>query len=83
VVHSDLQLPDDIQDAYMKIYKSAPSSATLTHLKRELIHAIYELILNSKFMEAYKDGVIVTCYDGVQRCLFVRLLTYSGDYPEK
>jgi len=67
----------------MKIYKRAPSSATLMHLKCKLIHAIYELILNSKFMEAYKDGVIVTCYDGIQQHLFVRLLTYSGNYPEK
>ena len=83
VAHITLQLPDDIQDAYMTIYQRAPSSAILTHLKRELIHAIYELILNSIFMMAYKDGIAVTCYDGIQRRLFVRLLTYSGDYPEK
>src|SRR5260221_4486600 len=81
--YSGLQLPDDIKDAYIAIYEKAPSSATLTHLKRELIHAAYELILNSKFMDAYKDGFVVTCYDGIQRRLFIRLLTYSGDYPEK
>ena len=81
--YSGLQLPDDIKDAYIAIYQKAPSSATLTHLKCKLIHAAYELILNSNFMEAYKDGVIVTCYDGIQRRLFARLLTYSGDYPEK
>lgn len=80
---SDLQLPDDIQDAYMAIYQRAPSSATLTHLKRELIHAVYELILNSKFVNAYKEGLVITCYDGIKRRLFPRLLTYSGDYPEK
>ena len=76
-------LPDDIQDAYMTIYQRAPSSATLTHLKRELIHAVYELILNSKLVDAYKEGLVITCYDGIQRRLFPRLLTYSGDYPEK
>ena len=81
--YGGLQLPDDIQDAYNTIYDKAPSSATLTHLKRELMHSAYELILNSNFMESYKDGVIITCYDGIQRRLFVRLLTYSGDYPEK
>jgi hypothetical protein len=78
-----LQLPDDIQDAYNTIYGKAPSSATLTHLKCKLMHSTYKLILNSNFMESYKDGVIVTCYDGIQQHLFVRLLTYSGDYPEK
>jgi hypothetical protein len=83
VAYSGLQLPDDIQDAYMTIYQRAPSSATLTHLKCELIHAVYELILDSRFMEAYKGGVVVTCHDNIQRRLFVRLLTYSGDYPEK
>jgi hypothetical protein len=54
-----------VQDAYHTIFGKAPSSAILTHLKRELIHSVYQLILNSKFKEAYKDGVFVTCYDEI------------------
>jgi Plavaka transposase len=81
--HGDLQLPDDIQDAYLMLFRKAPSSAVLTHLKRELMHAVYDLILNSRFVDAYKNGVLITCYDETQRRLFVRVLTYSADYPEK
>ena len=83
IAHYNLQLPDDIQDAYLAIFETAPSSAVLTHLKRELMHAVYGLILNSRFMEMYRDGILVTCYDKIPRRIFIRLLTYSGDYPEK
>jgi len=64
--YGSLQLPNDIQGTYNAIYDKAPSSATLMHLKCKLIHSTYELILNSNFMESYKDGVIVTCYNGIQ-----------------
>jgi hypothetical protein len=80
-----LQLPDDIQDTYHTIFGAVPSSAIMTHLKRELMHAAYKKILNSNlnFTEAYKNGILTTCYDDIPRQIFIRLLTYSADYPEK
>lgn len=55
-----------------------------THCKRELMHAIWVLLLSDKdFMHAYKHGIVVECVDGILRRLFPRLLTYSADYPEK
>jgi hypothetical protein len=78
-----LQLPDNIQEAYKDVFSKAPSAETLTHLKRELIHAIWELLLDEKFMHAYEHGIVVECADLILRRLYPRLFTYSADYPEK
>lgn len=77
------QLPDWISDEYERIYGSPPKDAVLTHLKRELMHAIWNLILSDGFVEDYKHGIITHCADGIVRRLFPRLFTYSADYPEK
>jgi hypothetical protein len=55
----------------------------LTHLKRELIHAIWALILDDKFLEAYEHGIVIECLDGISRRFYPRFFTYSADYPEK
>lgn len=77
------KLPDWVQDTYRTVYDAAPSTDVLTFLKRELIHAIWKLILNDDFMNAYVFGTIVLCADGVSRRLFPRFFCYSADYPEK
>lgn len=77
-------LPDTIQDVYAAVFDGMNASAnTLTHLKRELIHAIWELLLDEEFMHAYEHGIVVECADGILRRLFPRFFTYSADYPEK
>ncbi|KIM54424.1 hypothetical protein SCLCIDRAFT_136862, partial [Scleroderma citrinum Foug A] len=53
------------------------------HCKRELIHAIWMLLLDDEFIEAYRNGIVVRCYDGVLCCIYPRIFTYSADYPEK
>jgi hypothetical protein len=77
------QLPDSIQDVYKEIYGTTANSDVLTFLKRELVHAIWSLLINEDFIHAYISGVIVLCADGVERRLFPRFFTYSADYPEK
>lgn len=59
------------------------SAATITHLKRELIHQIWLLLLDCAFMFAYEHGIIIKCIDGITRRIFPRFFTYSADYPEK
>lgn len=78
-----MQLPDTIQDFYKENFDTTAPQATLTHLKRELMHAIWELILNDEFMEAYEHGIVIICPDGVSRRFYPRFFTYSVDYPEK
>jgi hypothetical protein len=61
----------------------AASAATITHLKRELMHAAWLLLLDPEFMHAYEHGIVMECADGIIRRIFPRFFTYSADYPEK
>ncbi|OJA15139.1 hypothetical protein AZE42_07563 [Rhizopogon vesiculosus] len=76
-------LPDDFQDIYINIFGGASSADVYTHCKRELIQAIWRLLLDEDFMHAYKHGIIIRCGDGVTRRVFPRFSSYSADYPEK
>lgn len=78
-----LQLPDSIKDFYRNVFKIAPSSDVLAHLKRELMHAVWDLLLTPEFIHAYVHGIIIKCYDGIERRVFPRFFTYGADYPEK
>jgi hypothetical protein len=78
-----LKLPDTIQDLYRSIFDFSATASTLTHLKRELIHAIWNLLLDSEFMQAYEHGIVIRFADGILRRVFPRFFTYSADYPEK
>ncbi|THU92687.1 hypothetical protein K435DRAFT_820450 [Dendrothele bispora CBS 962.96] len=73
----------NIQDYYQKKFGFPASGPTLTHLKRELMQAIWSLLLDPEFMHAYEHGILVKCGDGVICRLFPRFFTYSADYPEK
>jgi hypothetical protein len=77
------QLPDNFQDIYINIFGEASSSEVYTHCKRELIQAIWKLLLDEDFMHAYKYGIVIRCGDGVTRRVFPRFFSYSADYPEK
>jgi hypothetical protein len=55
----------------------------LTHLKHELVQAIWALLLMPKFMLAYVEGLVQVCADNIKRRLFPRFFVYTADYPEK
>ncbi|KAG2099546.1 uncharacterized protein F5147DRAFT_777234 [Suillus discolor] len=76
-------LPDDFQEQYMGLFGEPSTGETYTYCKRELIHAIWKLLLDNKFMDAYEHGIIIKCSDGITRRVFPRFFTYSADYPEK
>ncbi len=59
------------------------SKEILTLLKRDLMQAVWSLLLNDDFLQAYKDGIVVLCGDGKKRRIFPRIFTYSADYPEQ
>ena len=65
------------------MFKESASRATLTNLKRELMHAIWKLILDDSFMEAYEHGFVLQCSDGISRQFYPQFFTYSADYSEK
>ncbi|KAF9075194.1 hypothetical protein BDP27DRAFT_1212847 [Rhodocollybia butyracea] len=76
-------LPNQVEDAYTKIFGLPLTDAMKTHLKRELEHEVWKLLLTPEFLDAYVHGVVVKGPDGVLRRLYPRIFTYSADYPEK
>lgn len=54
----------------MAAFGEAASAATVTHLKRDLFHAIWELLLNPEFLHAYEHGIVLKCADGIFRRIF-------------
>ncbi|PPR02756.1 hypothetical protein CVT24_002089 [Panaeolus cyanescens] len=79
------KLDDSIYDAYRQHFgaDARPSKETLAHLRRELMHAVWRLILDDEFIDAYKNGIKILFPDGVYRLVFPRFFTYAADYPEK
>jgi len=77
------QLDDAFQDTYRNIYGKAATGDMLTFLRREVMQAVWELLLDDEFMDAYINGIVMQCSDGILRRIFPRFFTYSADYPEK
>lgn len=67
----------------MKHFGKLATAAMLTHLRRELAHAIWQLLLNEDLLRAYTEGEAMELLDGIMRAMFPRFLFYSADYPEK
>jgi hypothetical protein len=79
-----LQLPDEFKDfAAEHIGGSGPKRAFFSHCRREFFHEQIKVVLDDKFVEAYKHGIVIVCYDGIKRRFYPRIFTYSADYPEK
>ncbi|KAI0309441.1 hypothetical protein OF83DRAFT_65518 [Amylostereum chailletii] len=76
-------LPADIQETFERHFGKPATAAILAHCKRELVHGVWELLLDERFMDAYRNGIVVRCGDGIVRRIYPRLLIYSADYPEK
>ncbi|KAJ6605147.1 hypothetical protein B0H10DRAFT_1886664, partial [Mycena sp. CBHHK59/15] len=47
------------------------------------MHAIWRLLLDDEFLEAYEHGIVIESEDGIFRRFYPRIFTYSADYPEK
>jgi hypothetical protein len=81
-------LPDSFQtelgEWHTKFSKSkSQQKDILTHCRRELMHAVWRLLLDDEFLHAYTYGIVIKCVDGIERRVYPRIFTYSADYPEK
>ena len=61
----------------------ARNAPLLTHCQHEFIQAVWVLLLNEDFKDAYHHGMVITCADGITQRVYLQLVTYSADYPEK
>jgi hypothetical protein len=78
-----LQLDDQIQDVYKTEFGSPATAAMLTHLKRDLTHAVWKFLMDDEFIHAYVNGLVSKLRDGIERLSFPRFLIYAMDYQEK
>ena len=77
--------PDSLQDKLKGFHQKWDSQQRdiLTHCRQELVHAVWKFLLNEDFLHAYRFRIVVQCQDGLERCVYPRVFTYSADYPEK
>ena len=47
------------------------------------MHAIWWLLLDDEFMDAYENGIVTLFPDGIYCHVFPCFFIYSADYPEK
>ncbi|KAJ7055705.1 hypothetical protein C8F01DRAFT_444509 [Mycena amicta] len=76
-------VPEDIKDKYKEHYGHAMPDNVMTHTKRELFHAVWGLLIDDDFVDAWMNGRALECWDKIMRRLFPRIPTYGLDYPEK
>ncbi|KAF7327131.1 hypothetical protein MKEN_00289800 [Mycena kentingensis (nom. inval.)] len=76
-------LPDDLDETFRDYYGHNINADIKAHLKRELFHAVWALIIDDEFVEAYIHGFPEECWDKILRRFFPRIPAYSMDYMEK
>jgi len=67
----------------MQISGHAANAPLYTHCRRELVQSVWKILLDDDFKDAYRQGIVVKCADGVLRRIYLRIIIYSADYPEK
>jgi len=67
----------------MENFGKPATEAVLRHLRRELVQAIWMLLMDDDFMHAYIHGLDFRLMDKILRLFFPRFMIYSADYPEK
>ncbi|KAG7093235.1 hypothetical protein E1B28_006921 [Marasmius oreades] len=77
-------LPATINEHYETHFASIAQDAELRFCKVELLQAIWHLLVSDpEFYDAYVNGYVEECADGIMRHLFYRFFCYSADYVEK
>ncbi|KAL0563301.1 hypothetical protein V5O48_018770, partial [Marasmius crinis-equi] len=76
-------IADLVGDVYREKHGQPPTEAVLRHIKREVMQAVWNLILDDEFVGAYEKSVVLECYDKISRRFVPEFFSYSADYPEK
>ena len=78
-----LQISDDFKDYLTERTGGKVPPNLMAHLNRECFHAQWVILLDDELLEAISKGVVIECGDGTKRRFFIRIFTYSADYPER
>ena len=58
----------------MEHFGKLATATMLTHLHRDLAHAIWQLLLDEDLMRAYTEGEAIKLLDEIMRAMFPRFL---------
>ena len=72
-----------MREYYKSVYHVPPSASVLRFLEHELLQKLWLALLDDRFMDACKNGIVVMCGDGIKRRIFPWIAAYLADYPEK
>ncbi|KAG9122310.1 hypothetical protein FRC07_001374 [Ceratobasidium sp. 392] len=72
-----------VLDEIIKILKQGKniSDTMAAHLKREIFHACWRILLDEEFINAYKHGIVVPCQDDYPERVLVGLIHDFGLHP--
>ncbi|KAF8263216.1 hypothetical protein EI94DRAFT_1807601 [Lactarius quietus] len=76
-------LGGDFTSRYQEKTGQTPRAEVEVHSKRELMHAVWDLLLDEDFVEGSTNGLAIQCSDDIEHVFFLRITTYSTDYLEK
>ncbi|KZS92325.1 hypothetical protein SISNIDRAFT_466739 [Sistotremastrum niveocremeum HHB9708] len=78
-------VPDDLQDTIRRHRNGRGGSKPLiTHCRPGLIPAVLKVLFaDLEFRLAYCHWIVLKSPDGKLRRAYLKLITYTGDYPEK
>ncbi|KAJ3531527.1 hypothetical protein NMY22_g8114 [Coprinellus aureogranulatus] len=60
-----------------------PPDPFMSHCKNEMMHSQWRIMLDEELLDAILNGLVIKCQDGIERRFYIRIFTYSADYPER
>ncbi|TEB29008.1 hypothetical protein FA13DRAFT_1602778, partial [Coprinellus micaceus] len=78
------ELSADFKDYIARRNKGKmPADPFMAHCRMEMFHAQWHILQDDELLDAMENGVVIMCQDGKERRFYIRIFTYSADYPEK
>ncbi|THU88480.1 hypothetical protein K435DRAFT_679706, partial [Dendrothele bispora CBS 962.96] len=76
-------LPDIIRDVYYHEFGVYPNKEVFKFLKREIMQAVWNLLLDEELLNAYIHGLLLVCTDKLLQRLYPQFFSHSADYLER
>ncbi|TFK18092.1 hypothetical protein FA15DRAFT_660969 [Coprinopsis marcescibilis] len=76
-------LPDSVRDFISQRTGGSVQDESMAFLNRETFHRQWSILLDDELLDAIENGLVITCCNGKKRRFYIRIFTYSVDFPEK
>lgn len=76
-------MPDEFYTWFNQTFGANASDDLMAYMRKEVMQAVWALLLNPEFIHAYFHGFEWKFWDGIIRLVFLRILAQCADYPER